>query len=224
MSLPRTLLALTALLTAVPAAAEDDGQAWGMMLVQGPITGDLVFWAEVQTRFSDDASRLGQALVRPAIGVRLATDTTAHLGYAYVRTEPLGGRATDEHRVWQQLSFPILRDARGLYVWGRSRVEQRMLEGREDTGWRLRQFVRAQMPIRRGGALSGVIYTEGFYNANATDWGARTGVDQWRTFVGVSAPIAKGVVLEPGYLNQTVFRRGEDRMNHIASLNLFVRM
>lgn len=221
----RALLAVAPLLLfwATPALAEDDGQAWAQVLVQGPIKGNVMFWAEAQTRLTD-ATRATQLVLRPAIGVRLARDTTAHLGYAFVHSDPANGAATNEHRLWQQLSFPILRNTRGLYIWGCSRIEQRMFEGRRDIGVRLRQFVRAQMPLRRGGKLSGVVFVEGFYAANSTDWGARAGFDQVRTFAGVSIPLGRQVNLEPGYLNQTIFRTGANRVNHIASLNLFVRL
>lgn len=223
MTFARRLLAPLALMVATPAVAEEDGQAWGAILAQGSIKGDLIFWAEAQTRFTDDASRLGQVILRPAIGLRLAKDTTAHLGYAYVRSDPATGAVTNEHRIWEQLIFPIARNSRGLYVWGRSRIEQRFVEGRSDTGWRLRQFVRAQMPLRRGGKVSGVVFSEVFYAANTTDFGARAGLDQWRNFVGLSLPVGKGLALEPGYLNQTIFRPGPDRSNHIFSTTLFVR-
>jgi len=49
-------------------------------------------------------------------------------------------------------------------------------------------------------------------------------MDRWRNFVGVSVPVAKGVMLEPGYLNQAVFRQGEDRLDHIASMPMFYRV
>ena len=145
------------------------------------------------------------------------------VGYAYVRTDPETGRTTEEHRIWQQLQFAALRTKAGApLVISRTRLEQRMIEGRDDTGWRLRQFVRLQVPIARKGAVQAVAFTEGFFNLNSTQWGARDGVDQWRTFVGVGLPVAKRMRLEPGYLNQRVFRRGEDRTNHVLSATLFV--
>ena len=49
------------------------------------------------------------------------------------------------------------------------------------------------------------------------------GLCWWRNFVGVSVPIAKGLTVEPGYLNQAVFRPGEDRYDHIASMTMFYR-
>ncbi len=219
----RVLVAAGLALWAMPAKAQDDGQAWTQVLVLGSIKDDLIFWAEGQARITD-AAHASQFIVRPAIGLRLSATTAAHLGYAYVRTDPVNGTTTNEHRVWEQLTFPIVRNRRGLVITGRSRVEQRLVEGRRDTGWRLRQFVRAQMPVRPGSTVAGVVIVEGFYAANSTDWGARAGFDQVRTFLGVSVPISKQFVIEPGYLNQTIFRRGPDRINHVASLSLIARL
>ncbi len=210
-------------LLAAPANAQDDGQAWAQVLVQGPIKDNVVFWAEGQARLTD-AARANQIIIRPAIGLRLNATTTAHVGYAYIRTDPVNGAAATEHRIWEQLTFPIVRNRRGLVVSARSRIEQRMFEGRQDTGWRLRQFVRGQMPFLRGSALSGVVIVEAFYAANSTDWGARAGIDQVRTFAGISIPIKKQIVVEPGYLNQAIFRLGPDRVNHVASVTLIARL
>lgn len=221
----RAALALAAS-AAFPAAAhaqDEDLQQWTLLAAQGPVSDKVVIYAEVQPRFTDDVSRLGQLLIRPAIGYRITPDVTAFLGYAYVRTEPLNGRATDEHRVFQQLSFPILKGAGGFTVTGRTRLEQRTVVGAEEMGWRFRQQVRAQAPIRRGGQLQAIAWTEPFYNFDTTDWGQRRGFDQVRTFIGLGVPITAGLTAEPGYLNQTVFRRGEDRVNHVANLTLFYR-
>jgi hypothetical protein len=210
-------------LVAVPAAAQDhDLQQWTLLAAQGKVAGDLIVYAEVQPRVTDELGRLGQVLVRPAIGVQLRDGVTLLAGYAYVRTEPLGGTATDEHRAWQQLVWPIAR-AGALTVTARTRIEQRTVEGRRDLGWRFRQQVRAQAPVRPGAKLTAIAWTEPFYAFDSTDWGQRRGFDQWRTFVGMGVPVTKGLTAEPGYQNQTVFRRGADRVNHIASVNLFYR-
>ena len=58
----------------------------------------------------------------------------------------------------------------------------------------------------------------------ATRWGVRDGVDQWRTFLGIGFPVLPRARLEPGYLNQRVFRPGIDRTNHVLSATLFVRL
>lgn len=219
----RLLLAAT-ILSAMPAAAQaqTDGQAWGSVVAQGTVKGDAFVWLEAQGRLTDDASRIGQVILRPAAGVRFAPDSTVLAGYAYIPTTPENGATTREHRLWQQVQLPLLRDAGGRpVVISRTRLEQRMVEGREDTGWRLRQFLRLQLPIAREGAVQAVAITEGFLALNDTDWGARGGIDQWRNFIGIGVPVGERFRLEPGYLNQRIFRPGHDRTNHVISATLF---
>lgn len=208
-----------------PALAEDDIQGWGAFTASGAVRGDLFVWIEGQLRLTDDVGGGVQTIARPAIGVRFAPDAHAVIGYAHVRTDPEAGATTTEHRTWQQVQFVGLRHANGApLLSSRTRLEQRMIDGRADTGWRLRQFVRVQAPIAREGRVQAVAYTEGFFNLNDTDAGARAGIDQWRTFVGIGLPLAPKLRIEPGYLNQTVFRAGENRTNHIANVAVFLAL
>jgi len=218
------LLCVTPLtFAAAPARAEDDAQLWGTVVANGAVRGDLFVWLEAQGRATDDVGGGSQLVVRPAIGARIAPDAHAVAGYAFIRNDPEVGATTNEHRFWQQVQFAVVRSAAGApRIISRTRLEQRTIEGRDDTGWRLRQFVRAQLPIAQQGKIQAVAITEGFLNLNSTQWGARSGVEQLRTFVGVGFPVAKRMRLEPGYLNQHVFRPGEDRTNHILSTTLFI--
>lgn len=219
------LLAFGALLTATQARAEDDAQAWGAVAATGAVRGDLFLWLEAQARATDDVGGGSQIILRPAIGVRIGRDAHAVAGYAYVRTDPLGGTVSNEHRPWQQVQFVPLRRKDGAPLMiSRTRLEQRMVEGRNGTSWRLRQFVRLQLPLDDKGGIQAVAYTEGFFNLNATNWGVRDGVDQWRNFIGIGFPVASRMRLEPGYLNQRIFRAGGDRVNHVLSATLFVRL
>lgn len=217
------LAAISAIAASQRARAQnEDLQQWTLLVAQGTIKGDLIVFGELQPRLRDDVHRLGQMIVRPAIGYRIGPNTTAMAGYAYVRTDPARGPVTHEHRAWQQLAFQIA-DTGGVRINARSRLEQRSLNGEDELGWRFRQQVRAQTPLSPTSKISGVLWTEPFINLNATAWSGRSGVEQVRSFVGISAPIATSVTLEPGYLNQTLFRRGTDQINHVASLNLFYR-
>ncbi|TVV72302.1 DUF2490 domain-containing protein [Sphingomonas solaris] len=208
-----------------PAWAVSDTQAWGSVVATGTVRGDLFLWLEAQGRGTDDIGGGSQIILRPAIGARIGRDAHAVVGYAYVRTDPETGATTHEHRPWQQIQFVPFRRANGdPLVVSRTRLEQRMLEGRHGTSWRLRQMVRAQLPLARGGAIKAVAFTEGFLNLNDTRWGVRDGVDQWRTFIGVGLPVAPRLRVEPGYLNQRVFRPGEDRVNHVVNATLFVSL
>lgn len=219
--IPLLLACLASAFIGFPAQAREDAQAWGTVLATGAVRGDLFVWLEAQARFTDDVGGGSQFILRPAIGARIAPDAHAVAGYAYVRTDPESGLTTNEHRLWQQVQFAAVRNGKGApLVISRTRLEQRRLEGRDDTGWRLRQLVRVQVPIARKGTVHAVVFTEGFVNLNSTSWGARGGVDQWRTFVGIGVPIAQKVRLESGYLNQHVARPGEDRANHVLSTTL----
>jgi hypothetical protein len=211
------LIALTAAASAPAAAQEEDLQQWTLLSTTGQLSGKVTLYAEVQPRFTDDVGRIGQLLLRPAIGYRVAPDLSVFLGYAYVRTDPKGGRSTDEHRLFQQLSFTAYRGPGGFTITGRTRLEQRTVIGSDELGWRFRQVIRAERKISRSG-MKAVAWTEPFVNLDTTDWGQRGGVDQWRTFLGVGLPVSASLTVDAGYLNQTVFRRGQDRVNHALGL------
>lgn len=82
------------------------------------------------------------------IGLKLDKTTTAFIGYAYVRTDPAGPAKSHEHRIFQQLSFRIAGDGKGVTLTGRTRLEKRMFESQDGTGWRLRQQLRLTPPQR----------------------------------------------------------------------------
>lgn len=222
----RLRLALAPLLPGLaptPLAAQDhDLQQWTLLVAQGPIKDDLLLQAEIQPRLTNDASRLGQFQITPAIGYRLSKKASVFMGYMFVHTDPVDRPAFDEHRIYQHVVYPLGKIGDVTFT-ARTRIEARTVVGAEDLAWRFRQQVRAQLPFLDDKGPLLIIWSEAFVNLDDADWGPREGMDRWRNFVGVSVPIAKGVMLEPGYLNQAVFRRGEDRFDHIASLTMFYR-
>ena len=206
-----------------PLAAQDhDFQQWTLLVAQGPIKDDLLVQAEIQPRLTNDASRLGQFQISPAVGYRLSKKASVFIGYMFVHTDPVDRPAFDENRIYQHIVF-TLGKVGDVTVTARTRMEARTVVGAEDLAWRFRQQVRAQMPFEEEKGPLLVVWSEAFLNLNDADWGPREGMDRWRNFVGVSVPVAKGVMLEPGYLNQAVFRPGEDRFDHIASMTMFYR-
>lgn len=217
--------ATVALCCASPVLARGDAQAWGSVIATGTVRGDLFLWLEGQARATDGVGGGSQLFIRPAIGARIGRDAHAVVGYASVRTDPEDGVATNEHRPWQQVQFAPLRTKGGApLVISRTRLEQRMIEGRAGTAWRLRQFVKVQVPIANVGGLQAIAITEGFINLNDTRGGVRQGLDQWRTFGGVGFRVAKRARLETGYLNQRIIRPGDDRVNHVLSTTLFIQL
>ncbi len=226
--LPHRLLAFSALVllaTALPAEAQTrhDEQVWFQAVAQGPVAGDVVYFAEIQPRFGNGASQLSQILIRPAIGLRLGKAVTLYQGYANVRTPSASGGETREDRSFQQLNWSLGRPA-GVTLSSRTRVEQRWLASGDDMGWRVRQMVRGAVPVQAGSKVSLLASVEVFVALNDTDWGARGGFDRMRSFAGVELPLSGKSTVELGYLNQFVNgAAGRDQMDHVAAINLMLR-
>lgn len=204
---------------AAPAAtAEDDANVWLGQFATINASEKVYVRLEAQERFTNDAERLGQLLLRSLVAYRINDRVNAGVGYAYVLTDPVGPARLNEHRYYQELNVRLI-DKGGVTLDSRTRLEQRTFEEREDTSWRLRNFVQLRVPVSGTNKL--VLYTEPFVDLNETGV-QRGGVSIWRNFAGVSIPLAKGIEVVPGYLNQHVFRDGRDRSDHTANVNLFM--
>jgi hypothetical protein len=201
-------------------ATDEDFNTWFAQTATIGVGQKGVIWLESQERFTSDSSRLGQLLLRPAVGYKLSPTTTAYLGYVYVLNAPKGAASSQEHRAFQQLSFRLLGDGKGLTLSARTRLEERWVVDRDGMGWRLRQQLRLTAPLND--KLTGVVWTEPFVGLNKTSFQQRD-VTTWRNFVGVATPLSPTVTLEPGYMNQVVVRRGPNRVDHILSMTLNTR-
>lgn len=200
-----------------------DTQGWTAIAVAGPVKDDskLLLWFDGHARFRDDASDLGVTIVRPALGYRAKDDLDLWAGYARIVSRGEDRPDIEEDRFWQQATYPITQIAGGG-LSGRTRLEQRFRDTGDDTGWRLRQFVRWGKRIE-GTAFSAVLWDELFINANDADWGQDAGFDQNRAFIGAAWHVSEKVRIEGGYLNNRLDNgNADDSTNHNASLTLFV--
>jgi hypothetical protein len=219
MSPIRSLLAAASLLLATPAAAqvEEDLSGWLNLTATGPVSGKLIYFAEIQPRLSRNLDGVDQLLLRPAIGVQATPNLQLYLGYAHVE-EPSAGQ--NEERVFQQATL-FVRDLPGE-LQSRTRLEQRWRTDGRDTGWRLRQMLRYEYPVSE--TVAPMASIEGFVALNSPDWRPRSGFDQLRTFVGVEVGLKGKSTIEAGYLNHVVDRPGPAaRVNHVLAVNVFVR-
>ncbi len=207
------LTTTVALVVALPATAQDDRQVWSAAFASGPVQsgGKLLVWFDGHARFRDEGDQLDVTIVRPGVGWRVSPRLDLWAGYAHV-TLRRPGPDGEEHRAWQQATYPIAEIAGGRLT-GRTRLEQRFREGGDDTGWRLRQFVRWSRPID-GSDVSVVVSNETFVAFNDTDWGQADGYDQNRAFVGLGWQATPRFRLEGGYMNQHIASAtGPDRQN-----------
>ncbi len=210
------------LLLAFPAhAADEDAQVWSSVNATVDAGESVVLSFDANVRWTDDVSRAGQVVLRPGIGFKLDKSTTATVGYAYVRTDPVGPAKFDEHRAWQQLSYRLAGDGQNVTLTGRSRLEQRWVEGASDMGWRMRQQLRVTTPLK--GKVRAVAWSEVFVSLDDTSWGQNSGLDRWRNSVGLAIPLNSAITIEPGYLNQWVVRPGRDQIHHIGNIAISAR-
>ena len=145
-------------------------------------------------------------------------------GYAHIVLPTQGGRDINEERSFQQINWTIGKPWDGE-LSSRTRIEQRWRSDGDGMGWRLREMLRYEKPLNPGSeALNALVYAEAFVALNSTDWGQKTGFDQLRSFVGAEVKLMGKSTAEIGYLNQLVDQRdGNQRMNHVASITLFLR-
>lgn len=209
-------------LVAIPSpldAAEEDGNIWLGQFVTINADDKVFVRLEAQERFTNDGERLGQLLLRALVARRIGEGAHIGAGYAFVLTDPVGPVKLNEHRFYQEVSVRLLGTKGGVTLDSRTRLEQRSFEERGGTDWRLREWVQLRIPAGKTAKLS--FYTEPFVDLSSGPV-QRGGISVWRNFAGVSIPLAKGVEVVPGYLNQRVFRDGPDRIDHTANENLFV--
>ena len=212
-----------ALLVHAPATAQDV-QSWTTVVAQGPIDGRLLLWAEAQGRLDQDVSRFAVGIGRVGLGVRLKHDVDLMLGYHFQHNELGGGRTRDEHRAWQQVQAPVIRQPNGLALITRWRLEQRDIEGSDDLGWRLRMQWRLVLPLHGRGTAGPLLQSETFMALNDTDWGARAGLDSQRTMVGWLQPLSPRLNLEAGYMHVYLRRQSGDQGNHVLNITLNRRL
>lgn len=214
-----------AALTAAPACADTDhnSQAWLAVNTVRTLSERFDATLELHTRVDDSLTGLTQLLVRPSLTYKLRPSLTLTAGYLFFRHDPETGQTTNEHRIWEQIGYTIAQKDGGLRVTGRTRLEQRFTNN-GGTGWRIRQQTRIDAPFHATSKVNAVVWNETFFGLNDTNWGARAGFDQTRTFVGINLPLTGKVRLEPGYLNQFIARRGPNVMNHVVAVNFNVKL
>lgn len=220
----KLLIGLSAIFAAAlsaPGALAGDTQAWTALFANGPVDsgeGRFLLWFDAHARYSEDVSRLGVSIIRPGVGYRLNDNVSAWAGYAWVVSRADGRESITEHRIWQQATYGVASGPWGS-LSGRSRLEQRFVETGADTGHRFRQFLRWSKPVAP--RWTAVAWNEAFFAFNDTDWGAASGYDQNRTFIGMGWKPNDAVAIEGGYLLNHL-NRAVDQTNHNLSLSLVV--
>lgn len=209
----RAIAGITVAIAPAPALARDP-QAWSTLSAtvslgdRWRIGGDLSGRTEANER--DD-----QLLARAQIGRELSKRVTLWLGY--VRVETLNDRARDglEQRATGQLDATLMSRDRWRVV-ARTRLEARMVRGRDETSWRLRQQLRLVRTVGRLEASAGV---EPFVALNRTATAPRR-FEQLRFTANLLLPLTRRASIDVGYINQRLNRSDGRVVNHVVPVTL----
>ncbi|MEM8606615.1 MAG: DUF2490 domain-containing protein [Myxococcota bacterium] len=204
----------------VAAQPEQDFAIWGALFFTGQLdqrSPSLAFWFDVQGRHND---RSTAQVLRPALGVTLASWVSLWVGYASLLTWFDGpAERTTENRLFEQL---ILKHrVRGLLLMSRTRAEQRWLKEAPGLANRFRELVRVNYRPRESVPVGIAFKDEVFFQFGGDAWAAQ-GFEQHRAFLGLAMyPVSKFLRVEVGYLN-VFLSRDVNRMSHVLSINFFL--
>lgn len=223
MTIARLLVAVAALASAAANARDHDVQIWNTVSATKAVSPTTDIVVDISARYFEDASYIGQFLFRTGVTRKLGGGVSVTGGYIYSRNDRSDAASElHEHRAWEQVQVRLLRTRGGFELTTRTRLEQRFLQGERDVALRFRQQLRAQLPLGKTGVGIAGSY-EILAEANGPSWGPKRGIEQLRTYAGLTLPIDKRLSADLGYLNIHVFRRGENRVNDIATLTLSAR-
>ena len=203
-------------LAASPAAAVvSDQQVWTQVSATVKLSDRWRLSQELVGRFSDRRQGLYEIESNTLLGYKLNKTVTVWAGYTHAPQYFDGDFTVLERRAREQVTFDGFAKLGGGKLSGRVRMEERWRRGVEGTGWRLRPYLKWSVPLKDKVALN--LSNETFVNLNETSFQARSGIDRMRNLITVSAPLAKTLTGEVGYMNQHGFvRGGEDTSDNIA--------
>lgn len=202
---------------ASPALA-DDTQAWGTASVNVGLGGPWRLSNETTARTSD-ARGFYEVENNLLLNYKVNRQVTVAAGYTHDPNYSHGDFTVMEHRLRTQVTVDNFAQLGSVKLNGRLRAEARWREGQTGTGWRVRPYVKATLPLHGKTALN--LSNEQFVNLGRTGFQKVDGLERMRTQLSVSTPLSKRISVELGYLNQHFFvRRGPDTVDHIAVLAL----
>jgi hypothetical protein len=205
------------------ASANSDSQVWVTAAGTASLGSKWRLSQEVITRFSDKRNGLYEIESNTLLGLVLAKNVTLWGGYTH---DPLylGGHfSLLEHRAREQITFDNMMKLGRAKLNARFRLEQRWRSGTDGTAWRARPYVQLSLPVRGSTAIN--LSNETFVNLHRTSFQAQAGLDRMRNLISLSAPLAKRLKGEAGYMNQRTFvRRGPDTVDHVAFFAVSLRL
>jgi len=196
-----------------------DAGLWFPVTVTFPISSAFLGFMEVQPRFEDNVSELGQLILRPAIGYKLTDHLSIWQGYAWIGDyQPT---FIEENRVFQQVTYK--RAFPSIRLQSRTRLEERIIDQADGTAVRFRTLLRGDFPLPNATAWAIVMFDEIFVNLNTVGHGPNAGFNQNRFFLGVNHQLTQHLNMDLGYQMQAVNGGQSGLINDISHI-IFLQM
>ena len=213
----RRILPLAAGLALSTPAFASDSQTWQTVGANVAIAPAVKLQAEMVLRESEPKGLY--EIEQTALLAYKTGNVTVAAGYVHNPQYDHGDFTVMEHRAREQVTVDNIAKVGPFKLSARMRLEQRWREGAVGTGWRARPYVKATAPLV--GKLALTLSHESFVNFTTTGFQKVSGYDRMRNAIAVSAPLAKGVTMEVGYLNQHGFvRNGPDTSNNVLTTGI----
>ncbi|MFM5884091.1 MAG: DUF2490 domain-containing protein [Novosphingobium sp.] len=210
--------AVPALCLAVPALADEDTQYWQTANVSVALSPKVKISNEFVAR-SSEARGFYEFENVTMLNYKATKQITVAAGYVHNPTYLQSNFMAMEHRFREQVTYDNFATLGAVKLTGRVRLEQRWRDNIAGTGWRLRPYLKASMPLIGKSTLN--LTHESFINLNTTTFQKVDGYDRMRNAVFVSAPLNKQVSVDFGYLNQLgIVRGGADKSDHVMTVGL----
>lgn len=212
------LAAIPLVCLATPAMAGEDTQYWQTLNVGVALSPDFKITNELVARTSEargfyELENVTMLNFKPSKTVTLAA------GYVHNPTYLHSDFVRMEHRFREQVTVDNFAKIGRVKFSARARLEQRWRDGLTGTGWRLRPYLKASMPLTGKATLN--FTHESFVNLNTTTFQKVSGYDRMRNAVSVAVPLNKQVSVDFGYLNQLgIVRNGPDNMDHAMTVGV----
>jgi len=206
----RAAIAIVAL--GFPSSAQavlEDGQLWANFSVGVRALEKLDAELLVQVRSFDDMSEFERVVIGPSLTYAFTEQISVSVGYEEHIVRGLAD--FNEHRPWQavNLNTPIQQ----VGIRHRLRLEERIIDGVDETGVRLRYRLALRSPETFAGVRIAV-WNEIFLNLNSPTPLLDPVFGENRVFAGFQRAVGKSVALELGYQNVYLVLPGENGVIH----------
>lgn len=176
------------------------------------------YYLEPQIRFIDNRYKFNNIFLLGGLGYQITPNVLVLAGPGWVLTKNLQGKIIHEDRIWEQLSWSILKN-----LSSRTRLEERRDLEAPGLAIRLRERLWLRIPFEKWQGHNLSLFDEALFNLNHPSWVSSSFFEQNRAFIGIGTQISKSTMMDIGYLNQRIFA-ATNQNNHVLLLSFTLNL